>query len=225
MTTTSVVGSESQVGGALNGTNASAGGAGGGGAGGGASGGTEGGQVTTTTDEVDFSALTLDIFDICSGKMTDVLSISEGMRFCLGQANPYYLTIVKNSTQINVTFDNEGRNETLSDILDLNGSLADEERLVGYVFVEDIATVSNVIQAFDLRGNTSDFRLGEYYLNTVEYISPDDGSHVSKMVAAVPIYMNKNAADIVDWKEMKFYLYIPGYEYYLGKVWVRVSGI
>jgi len=168
-------------------------------------------QESTTTLP---KALTLEIIDICSGKFEEVFVVSEGMRYCLNQKYPYYIILEKNSTHLHTSFYNtSGFNETY----ELNESV-----LMFYIFVEDVASVSTIIQSFYIEGDIN-FYLGNYDLHTIWERDASGNLAISKMIVALPLNVKNTVSTDNEWKEIKFYLNIPDKTYYLGNLWVLVK--
>jgi hypothetical protein len=157
-------------------------------------------------------AITLEIFDICSGKL-DLLTISEGATKCLNKKFPYQIILQKNSTHLETIFSQGG----FSEIYELNESL-----LIFYLFAEDVASVSYEIQSLSLEGS-NDFKLGDYYLHTIWENDASGNLKISKMIIAFPLYVNGNIKASNEWKEIKFYLNIPNKTFYLGNLFVLVK--
>jgi hypothetical protein len=199
--------------------------AGGGGGGSGQTAPASDGQTATTVDETALRSLTLEIFDVCSGTMTDVLSVSEGVKFCLNQPNPYNIRVDRNGTATEVNY--SAGAESLKDSYDINVTVPDEGYRLVYLYVKDIATVSTMIQSFEIRQfpggiPVEDMYLGDYHLQTISYLNPSTGVWETNMVAGLPLYLAQGGQDTGGWDELRLYLEIPGYEYYLGKVYVSV---
>lgn len=170
-------------------------------------------QISREKVETASKALTLEIIDICSGKLEDVFAVSEGVRYCLNKKHPYFIILEKNLTHIQTSFYNEtGFNETY----ELN-----ESTLIFFLFAEDIASVSKVVQAFYIEGNPG-FYLGDYNLHTIWEKDPTGNLYISKMIAALPLYI-KNTVSSTEWSELKFYLGVPNKNYYLGSLWIFVK--
>ncbi|MHA1743025.1 MAG: hypothetical protein ACTSV6_02090 [Candidatus Heimdallarchaeota archaeon] len=158
--------------------------------------------------------LTLEIVDICSGKLESVLGISEGVRYCLNKKYPYYIVLEKNQTHIQTSFsDLSGFNETY----ELN-----ESALIFFVFVEDVASVSKEIQSFYIEGS-SDFYLGEYDLHTIWERDANGELYISKIIVGLPLYVKETISPSDEWQELKFYLKTPNKDYYLGNLWFLVK--
>jgi len=164
------------------------------------------------TEERAERALTLEIVDICSGKLS-LLTVSEGAVRCLNKKFPYYVIIKKNSTHLKTSL----QGEDFEEIYDLNDSI-----LIFFIFAEDVATVSHEIQSLSLEGG-EDFYIGDYYLHTVWERGASGNLEISKMLVAIPLYVNSNITSSEEWKELKFYLNIPNKTYYLGNLFVLVK--
>ncbi|MEM7826400.1 MAG: hypothetical protein QW451_02105, partial [Candidatus Aenigmatarchaeota archaeon] len=107
--------------------------------------------------------------------------------------------------------------EDFEEIYDLNDSI-----LIFFIFAEDVATVSHEIQSLSLEGG-EDFYIGDYYLHTVWERGASGNLEISKMLVAIPLYVNSNIISSEEWKELKFYLNIPNKTYYLGNLFVLVK--
>ncbi|MEM5878886.1 MAG: hypothetical protein QXU74_00105 [Candidatus Aenigmatarchaeota archaeon] len=172
-----------------------------------------GGAGETTKEEGQAAkAITLEITDICSGKL-DLFTISEGATKCLNRKYPYQIILEKNSTHLTTSFYGlSGFEESY----ELNETI-----LLFFIFAEDVASVSHEIQSFSLEGS-QDFSLGQYYLHTIWERDAAGNLVISKMIAILPLQVNGNIMSS-DWKELKFYLNIPNKTYYLGNLWVLVK--
>jgi len=157
-------------------------------------------------------ALTLEIIDICSGKL-DLFTVSEGATSCLNKKPPYYVVLEKNSTHLKVSL----QNESFEEVYELNNTDP-----ILFIFAEDVASVSHEIESFILEGST-EFHLGEYYLHTLWEKDASGNLAISKMIVALPLYVDSNIAPSNEWKELKFYLKIPNKTYYLGNLFVLVK--
>ncbi|MEM5853554.1 MAG: hypothetical protein QXG39_03015 [Candidatus Aenigmatarchaeota archaeon] len=156
--------------------------------------------------------ITLEITDICSGKL-DLFTVSEGATKCLNKKYPYWIILEKNSTHLKTSF--YGLNE-FEESYELN-----ETTLIFYIFAEDIATVSHEIQSFILEGS-QDFSLGQYYVHTVWERDPSGRFIISKMIGILPLKVNSNISSS-DWKELKFYLVTSERTYFLGNLFIFVK--
>jgi hypothetical protein len=157
-------------------------------------------------------ALTLELIDICSGKL-ELFTISEGATSCLNKKPPYYAILEKNSTHLKVSL----QNESFEEFYELNST-----NPILYIFAEDVASVSHEIESFFLEGS-QEFHLGEYYLHTIWEKDASSNLAISKMIVALSLYVDSNVAPTNEWKELKFYLKIPNKTYYLGNLFVLVK--
>jgi hypothetical protein len=157
-------------------------------------------------------ALTLEIIDICSGKLS-LSTVSEGATSCLNKKAPYYVILEKNSSHLKVSL----QNESFEEVYELNNTGP-----IFFIFAEDVASVSHEIESFILEGS-SEFHLGEYYLHTIWEKDSSGNLAISKMIVALPLYVDNNIAASKEWKELKFYLKIPNKTYYLGNLFVLVK--
>ncbi|MEM5879527.1 MAG: hypothetical protein QXU74_03485 [Candidatus Aenigmatarchaeota archaeon] len=157
-------------------------------------------------------ALTLELIDICSGKL-DLFIISEGATSCLNKKPPYYIILEKNSTHLKASL----QGEDFAEVYELNSTDP-----IFFIFAEDVASVSHEIQSFTLEGS-SEFSLGEYYLHTIWERGASGNLAISKMIVALSLYVDKDIAASNGWKELKLYLNIPNKTYYLGNLWVSVK--
>jgi len=157
-------------------------------------------------------ALTLEIIDLCSGKL-DLFTVSEGATSCLNKKGPYYIIVEKNSTHLKVSL----QNESFEEVYELNSTDP-----ILFIFAEDVASVSHEIESFMIEGST-EFHLGEYYLHTIWEKDTSGNLTISKMIVALPLYVDSNIAPSNEWKELKFYLKIPNKTYYLGSLFVFVK--
>jgi hypothetical protein len=176
--------------------------------------GSKGSQPTGGSSETPFQALRLEIIDLCSGKFGDVLAVSEGVRYCLNEKYPYYIILEKNSTHLETSLYNaSGFNETYE---------FNESALISFVFVEDVASINKTIESFYIQGS-SDFYLGGYDMHTIWERDVNGNLEVSKMIAALPLYVRNTVSVTNDWEELKFYLTASNKNYYLGDIWVWVK--
>lgn len=180
-------------------------------AGGGGSGGSA--EPTITTTATIPAVLTLEIVDICSGKLESVFTVSEGVRRCANQKYPYYIEITKNSS--NMTTKLLGDNGFI-ELFDINYSGP-----IYYLFVEDVASVSNIIESFSMEGS-KDFYLGDHDLHTIWERSQTGNLYISKIIAILPLYIEKNATTSSQ-KELKIYLNIPNKTFYVGNFFALVN--
>jgi hypothetical protein len=177
-------------------------------------GGSTSGSAGEQQPESASKALTLEIIDICSGKFEDVFIISEGMQHCLNIKSPYFVLLEKNSTHIQTDFYNlTGFKETY---------LVNDSALIFFLFAEDVASVSKIIQSFYIEGNPN-FYLGDYDLHTIWERDASGNLFISKMIVALPLYVTNNISLSNDWSELKFYLNITNKNYYLGNLWFLVK--
>jgi hypothetical protein len=157
-------------------------------------------------------ALTLELIDICSGKL-DLFTVSEGATNCLNKKPPYYVVLEKNSTHLKVSL----QNESFEEVYELNSTSP-----ILFIFAEDVASVSHEIESFTIEGST-EFHLGEYYLHTIWEKDASGNLAISKMIVALSLYVDSDIAPSNEWKELKFYLKIPDKTYYLGNLFVLVK--
>jgi hypothetical protein len=201
---------ESQTTGNATGGQSQGAGSGGGGAGGGAGtagSGTSGSETVIPPSKV----LTLEITDICDGKLENAFTVSEGMMQCLNQKSPYYIVLEKNSTGFATSFYNvTGFNETF----DLNSTSP-----IFFVFAEDVASVKESIQSFYIEGSP-DFYLGDYDLHTIWERDQNQDLYIAKIIVALPLYVKNTTIPNGEWSELKFYLNTSDKNYYLGNLWM-----
>jgi len=151
--------------------------------------------------------LTLKIYDICSGKLENVFSISEGTRKCLNSPSPYDILLEKNSTHIITSILNEnGFNETF----EINDTV-----LIYFLFAEDVATISKEIDKIYL-DVSEHFYLGNYELQTIWEADSYGNLYISKMIVILPLYVKKDVED-GDYT-LTFYLNALNKDFYLGKM-------
>ena len=151
--------------------------------------------------------LTLKIYDICSGKLENIFSISEGTRKCLNLPSPYDILLEKNSTHIITSILNEnGLNETF----EINNTL-----LIYFLFAEDVATISKEIDKIYLDGSEY-FYLGNYELQTIWEADSYGNLYISKMIVILPLYVKKDVED--GNYTLTFYLNALNKDFYLGKM-------
>jgi len=156
--------------------------------------------------------LTLKIIDICSGKLIEVFSISEGTRKCLNAPSPYNVLIEKNSTHILASILNEnGFNETF----EINDTL-----LIYFLFAEDVSTISKEIDSIYLEGSEY-FFLGDYELQTIWERDSSGNLHVSKMIVVLPLYV-KSQVEAGEYN-INLFLETLGKVFYLGKLEISVK--
>lgn len=159
--------------------------------------------------------LTLEIIDICQGKMGDVFAVSEGMRMCLNQKYPYYIGM-----QV------EGNNLTtwLYNVSWFNQSYdLSNETTIYYIFVEDVSSVTKDIQQFYMIPNNTCLYLGEYTLHTIWYRNPVGEMEIIKIIAALPIKIDKTAISKTNWEEIKIYLKTYERDFFLGNLFFIVN--
>ena len=151
--------------------------------------------------------LTLKIYDICSGRLENVFSISEGTRKCLNLPSPYDILLEKNSTHIITSILNEnGFNETF----EINDTV-----LIYFLFAEDVATISKEIDKIYLDGSEY-FYLGDYELQTIWEVDSSGTLYISKMIVILPLYVKKDVKD--GNYTLTFYLNALNKDFYLGKM-------
>jgi hypothetical protein len=161
----------------------------------------------STTQQKNYTKpLTLKIVDICSGKLENVYSISEGTRKCLNAPSPYNILIEKNSTHFKTSILNEnGFNETF----EINDSV-----LIYFLFAEDVATISKEIEKIYLEGSDY-FFLGDYELQTIWEADSSGNLYISKMIVVLPLYVKKEVEN-GDYT-LTFYLSALNRTFYLGE--------
>ena len=165
----------------------------------------KGTQISSTEKESYIKPLTLKIVDICSGKLVNVFSISEGTRKCLNLPSPYTILLEKNSTHFISSILNEnGFNETF----DINDTV-----LIYFLFAEDVATISKEIEKIYLEGSDY-FFLGNYELQTIWELDSSRNLYISKMVVILPLYVKKEVEN-GDYS-LLFYLSALNKTFYLG---------
>ncbi|MGC8993457.1 MAG: hypothetical protein ACP5JK_01635 [Candidatus Aenigmatarchaeota archaeon] len=151
--------------------------------------------------------LTLKIVDICSGKLEEVYSISEGTTKCLNKESPYQILIEKNSTHLKTSLlDISGFNETF---------LLNDTVLIYFLFAEDVATISKEIDRIYLEGSDY-FYIGNYELQTIWERDNSGNLYISKMIAVLPLYVKKEVPE--GSYDLKFYLSVLGKVFYLGEM-------
>jgi hypothetical protein len=155
--------------------------------------------------------LTLKIVDICSGKLENIFSISEGTRKCLNAPSPYNILLEKNSTHLKTSVLNEnGFNETF----EINDTV-----LIYFLFAEDVATISKEIDKIYLEGSDY-FFLGNYELQTIWEADPSGNLYISKMIVILPLYVKKEV-ESGDYT-LTFYLSALNRTFYLGEAKIKV---
>jgi hypothetical protein len=155
--------------------------------------------------------LTLKIVDICSGKLENVFSISEGTRKCLNAPSPYNILIEKNSTHFKTSILNEnGFNETF----EINDTI-----LIYFLFAEDVATISKKIDKIYLEGSNY-FFLGNYELQTIWEADSSGNLYISKMIVVLPLYVKKEVEN-GDYT-LTFYLSALNRTFYLGETKIEI---
>jgi hypothetical protein len=156
--------------------------------------------------------LTLKIVDICSGKLENVFSISEGTRKCLNAPSPYNILIEKNSTHLKTSILNEnGFNETF----EINDTV-----LIYFLFAEDVATISKEIEKIYLEGSDY-FFLGNYELQTIWEADSSGNLYISKMIVVLPLYVKKEVES--GNYTLTFYLSALNRTFYLGEIKITVK--
>jgi len=160
-----------------------------------------------TTQQKNYTKpLTLKIVDICSGKLENVFSISEGTRKCLNAPSPYSILLEKNSTHFKTSILNEnGFNETF----EINDTI-----LIYFLFAEDVATISKEIEKIYLDGSDY-FFLGNYELQTIWEADSSGNLYISKMVVVLPLYVKKEVGN--GNYTLTFYLSVLNRTFYLGE--------
>jgi hypothetical protein len=159
--------------------------------------------------------VTLEIFDICSGKLEPGATTTEGIFWCLNQKYPYYIILEKNETHIKTSFyGNIGFNETYE--------ISDEIKIF-YIYVQDIATVGADIKAIEFYGNISNyFNIGNYTQQTI-WLPSAGGLSLYKMVAAIPLYTASTIPSTENWEKLDFYLKTSWGNYFIGDLWFYVT--
>jgi hypothetical protein len=151
--------------------------------------------------------LTLKIVDICSGKLENVFSISEGTRKCLNAPSPYNILIEKNSTHLMTSILNEnGFNETF----EINDTV-----LIYFLFAEDVATISKEIDKIYLE-DSDYFFLGNYELQTIWEADPSGSLYISKMIVVLPLHVKKEI-EAGNYK-LEFYLHAINKTFQIGEI-------
>ena len=164
-------------------------------------------QISSTEKESYIKPLTLKIVDICSGKLVNVFSISEGTKRCLNSPSPYTILLEKNSTHFISSILNEnGFNETF----EINDTV-----LIYFLFAEDVATISKEIDKVYIEGSDY-FHLGDYELQTIWETDYFGNLYISKIIVVLPLYIKKNIEK--GNYTLKFYLYALNSDFYLGKI-------
>jgi len=165
-----------------------------------------------TTQQKNYTKpLTLKIVDICSGKLENVFSISEGTRKCLNAPSPYNILLKKNSTHLMTSILNEnGFNETF----EINDTV-----LIYFLFAEDVTTISKEIEKIYLEGSDY-FFLGNYELQTIWEADSSGNLYISKMIVVLPLYV-KREVESGDYT-LTFYLSALNRTFYLGEIKITV---
>jgi hypothetical protein len=160
--------------------------------------------------------ITLEIIDLCQGKMGYVQAVSEGMSFCLNQKYPYYIGLEVLDDSINTwVYNISGFNQTYN---------ISNETTIYYLFVEDVASVTRDIQEFYLVPNDTCFYLGDYTLYTIWMSNPATGEmEITKMIAALPVNVDRNMISRIEWEEIKIYLKTYERDFFLGNLFVEIK--
>jgi len=177
----------------------------------------EGGQQQPTPLINASKVITLEIIDLCKGRMGDVIAVSEGIGFCLNQKYPYYLVFQLNGSNLTTwVYNTSGFEESYN---------LDNESTVYYLFVEDVATVTKEIEQFYMVTNSSGLYLGDYTLYTIWSVDTTTGEMVIvKMIAALPLKVDKDSIQKTEgWEEIKFYLKTALKDFYLGNLFVEIK--
>ncbi|MEM7825088.1 MAG: hypothetical protein QXO27_03905 [Candidatus Aenigmatarchaeota archaeon] len=87
--------------------------------------------------------VTLEIFDICTGKIDVNAQLLEGLQWCLNRKYPYYIILEKNTTHIKTSFYDGGFNETYE---------MSNSTLIFRFFAQDVSLVGGSIQAVEIYG-------------------------------------------------------------------------
>jgi hypothetical protein len=161
--------------------------------------------------------VTLEIFDICSGKLEPGATVVEGgIIWCLNKKYPYYIIIEKNGSHIRTSFyGNVGFNETYE--------ISDEIKIF-YIYVQDIATVGADIKAIEFYGNLSNyFKIGNYTQQTI-WLSSVGELKLYKMAAVIPLYITSAIPSTENWEKLDFYLKTSWGNYFIGDLWFYIKG-
>jgi len=164
-------------------------------------------QTTLAQQKKYIKPLTLKIYDICSGKLENVFSISEGTRKCLNSPSPYDILLEKNSTHIITSILNEN---SLNETFEINDTV-----LIYFLFAEDVSTISKEIDKIYLDGSEY-FYLGNYELQTIWEADSYGNLYISKMIVILPLYVKKDVED--GNYTLTFYLNALNKDFYLGKM-------
>jgi len=176
-----------------------------------------GSQQKPTTQTNASKVITLEIIDLCEGKMGEVTAVSEGMSFCLNQKYPYYLVFQLNESNLTTwVYNVSGFEESYN---------LENETIIYYLFVEDVSTVTREIEQFYMITNAKGFYLGNYTLHTIWYSDLTTGEMVIvKMIAALPLNVDKSSIQKTEgWEEIKFYLKTALKDFYLGNLFVEIK--
>ncbi len=158
--------------------------------------------------------ISLKITDICSAKMEEITSITEGLTSCLNKEAPYFIVFEKNSTHLKFYLYNESFGEAYN---------LSNEVLIFYLVVEDISSIEEEMQDFYLEGEFKDyFRIGNYSKNVVK-ISEGGVWKITKILAILPIYAKSDIASTSEWKKLNFYLRTFTKDYFVGNIWIFVK--
>ncbi len=156
------------------------------------------------------------IVDICSGKLKEIKSVTEGLQVCLNKEAPYYIILERNSTHLKTSFYYGGFNQTFN---------FTNDTLIFYVFIENLKEEEPYIEGFIASGNASSFiSLGEpYYAYSWEKI---EGKLVKKRVMAIlPIFVKYNFEVNRKWNDLIVSLRINRKLYQIGICYVFTKEI
>lgn len=143
----------------------------------------------------------LEIFDICT--------IRSG---CMEEVAPYYITLNKNETHLNLSFYESSLNEThlLSDSIPILS-----------VFVEDLATLPEEVEDVEIYGILRDYFSFNYRMeNVIE--GRAGGIQATKEIVIITLSVDKSIPS-ADWSVIKFYLRTAVDLYYVGDIFFSVT--
>ena len=177
-----------------------------------------GNQTVIVSQQKNYTKTTttiLKIVDICSGKLENVFSISEGTRKCLNSPSPYDILLEKNSTHIMTNILNYGGfNETFE---------MSDATLIYFLFIEDIKTISSDIENVHIEGSNF-FFLGDYEIQTIWETSSAGNLNISKMILILPLYI-KGEIDTDRTYNLTFYLSLKDKNLYVGEMRVAIRNL
>jgi len=162
------------------------------------------------------AAINLKIFDICSADINpnNYPDVSD----CLGLDSPYFVIIEKNS-QIKTSFyGNIGFNKTYG---------ISDSTPIFYVFVLDLATLGEEVQAVEMYGSLKPyFSIGSYSINDVLQeelkMLRIQRAMTNVKVLSFPLSVSSSLPKTSQWNQLSFYIRTAQNLYAVGDLWFYV---